>query len=128
MHTGTAGARQGGALAFVAKARANAPHLLPGPLAKGNALLDGGRHGAGELGVVLAHRIVARGHHVLGARFQIPELAQLADDALADRVEHRRDVRIRGWGLGAENVAAGPGRCDPQRPPQETARGRGGSD
>ena len=47
-------------------------------------------------------RIVARGHHVLRVRFEIAQLAQLADDALADLVEHRRDLRIGGWVLGSK--------------------------
>ena len=71
---------------------------LSGTLAKGDALLDGGCHRAGELGVVLAHRIVARGHHVLGAPLQIPQLAERADDPSADLVEDRGNVGVRGWG------------------------------
>jgi hypothetical protein len=42
LHAGTAGTRQRGRLAVHAKAGAHAPHLLPGPLAKGQALLHRG--------------------------------------------------------------------------------------
>jgi hypothetical protein len=44
---GAAGAGQGGALTFVAKAQAHVPHPLPSAFAKGNALLHRGGHGAG---------------------------------------------------------------------------------
>jgi hypothetical protein len=54
-----------------------------------------------QLGVV-ARRVVACGYHVLGARFEIAPFAQGTDDALADRVEYRRDLRIGGWLLGAK--------------------------
>src|SRR5713226_6445665 len=59
--TGTAGARQCGVFTFIPKARANAAHVLSGSLPKGDALRDGGRHGAGELGLVVMQRIIPRG-------------------------------------------------------------------
>lgn len=40
-----------------------------------------------------------RRHHVLGARFQIPQAAERADDPLADFLEDCGDVRVRGRGL-----------------------------
>ncbi len=83
--------------------------LLPGPFAKGNALLHRGPRGAGQLGVLVASRVVARGHHVLDVRFEITQRAQLADDTLADRVEHRRDLRISGRLLGSKTWREPPG-------------------
>ena len=53
LHAGTAGTGQRGRLTLVAKAGANAPDLLASPLAKGDALLHRGRHGAGEFGGVV---------------------------------------------------------------------------
>ncbi len=76
--------------------------LLSGPLAKGNALLHRGGHGASELRLVVPERIVARGHHVLGARLERAPRAQLADDPLADLLEDRGDLRIGGRLLGAK--------------------------
>ena len=46
-----------------------------------------------------AHRIVSRGHHVLGTRFQIPQAAERADDPPAAVLEDCGDVRVRGRGL-----------------------------
>ena len=60
---------------FIAKARANTPHLLSGPLAKGDALLHGGDKGAGELGCLVNKWIIARGHRVLYARLQVSQVA-----------------------------------------------------
>jgi hypothetical protein len=48
----------------VAKACAKTPHLLARPLAKGEALLHGGRQGAGEFGRVITQGIMPRGHHL----------------------------------------------------------------
>jgi hypothetical protein len=93
---GTAGAAQGRAFPLVAKARADTPHPLPGPRAKGHALLDRGRQCAGQLGVVVARRVVARGHHVLGARFEGAQRAEGTDNALTDRLKDGGDVRVRG--------------------------------
>ena len=50
---------QGWALTLVAKACANTAHLLARALPKGNLLLHRGRHGAGELGFVVAQGIIA---------------------------------------------------------------------
>ena len=53
-NTGTAGPLEFRAFPFIAKARADAVYSLPGPFPKGDALLDRGRHAAGEfrIGVV----------------------------------------------------------------------------
>jgi hypothetical protein len=51
---GTACPGERGRLALSAKAGANAPHALASPLAKGDALLHRGGHGAGEFGYVIA--------------------------------------------------------------------------
>ena len=50
----------------------NAPHLLTGPFPKGNALLHGGDHGAGERGLVVDQGIIAWGHGGVDARPGIP--------------------------------------------------------
>src|SRR4030095_6237747 len=68
------------------------------PLAKGDALLDGGRHGAGQLGGVIAQRIIACRHCGIDARFQVSQVAQFTDDAPTDVLDHGGDVRV-GWGL-----------------------------
>jgi hypothetical protein len=62
---GTAGTGECWCRARVAKACAYAPDLLTGPLAKGDALLDGGRHGAGQLGGGI-DRIALLDHIILG--------------------------------------------------------------
>jgi hypothetical protein len=67
LHAGTAGTRERGRLALAAKARADAPDLLASPLAKGEALLHGGRQGPGELGRIIDQRIISRGHGGLRA-------------------------------------------------------------
>jgi len=69
-------------------------------------LLYRGRQGAGQFGGLGARRIVARGHHVLGVRFETSELAQLSDDALADLLEDGGDVRVRRGVAGRKKRAA----------------------
>src|SRR5436309_7382009 len=96
VHTGTAGSRQGGVFPLVAKPRADAPDLLAGPLPKGDALLHGSRHGAGELGFVVAQRIIPGGHGGIQARLQISEPTQLTDDPVTDLLEDRGNVGITG--------------------------------
>ena len=81
MDAGTAGTGERGRLALGAKARADTPHLLPRAFAKGDTLLDGSRHGTGELGCVIDQRIISRSYRGVEASFQVPELPQLADDA-----------------------------------------------
>ena len=68
LHTGTAGAGQRGRLAIHAKACAKAPHPLPRPLAKGQALLHGGRHGLGQLRRVITQGVIACGRRSVEAR------------------------------------------------------------
>jgi hypothetical protein len=104
---GTAGPRQGGALACVAKARTDAPYPLPGPLAKGNALLHRGGQRPGQLGIVTCERIVTRGHHLLRVRFEIPQRAEGADNAPTDRLKDRGDVRVR-WGAAGRKRGLRP--------------------
>ncbi len=65
-------------------------------LATGNALPHRGYHGPGQLGRVAPERIVARGHHVLGARLQIPQRASCVDHAPADRLDDLGYVGIGG--------------------------------
>jgi len=69
---GTAGARVCGVFPCIAKPRPDAPHLLPGPLPKGDALLDGGGHGTGELGLSAAPPLPACGGLLPVTRHQEP--------------------------------------------------------
>jgi hypothetical protein len=71
-------------------------HLLPGPFTKGNTLLHGGRHSAGQLRFVLPKRIIACGHGVVDTSLQIPWVAQLADDPSTDLVDDPGNLRIAG--------------------------------
>ena len=80
LHARTAGTRECGLLALIAKARANASHVLSSPLAKGDALLHRGRHGAGELGSVIDQRIIAGSHRRVEARLQVSQPPQYTDD------------------------------------------------
>jgi hypothetical protein len=45
----------------------------------------------------LIHRGFLGPENEISYAIQIAPLAQLSDDALANLVEHRRDLRIRGW-------------------------------
>ena len=79
---GTEGSAQERTLALGAKARANAPDLLSSPLAKGEALLHRGGHGAGQLGGVIAQGIIVGGHSRVEASLQVSQLAELAHDPM----------------------------------------------
>src|SRR5262249_23079833 len=83
-----------GRLALDAKARADTPDLLDGPLPKGDALVHGGRHGMGEFGGIITQRISSCGHGGVEARFQVPELPQCVDDTPADVLDYVGDVGI----------------------------------
>jgi hypothetical protein len=84
---GTAGARACGECPFTPKARANPSHLLSGPLTKGPTLLDSGRQGVSEGGLIVYERIIPRGYSGGAARLQVSQGAQLADDVPADRLD-----------------------------------------
>jgi hypothetical protein len=73
--TGTARTRKCGEFPFIPKARAHPSHRLPGPLAKGNTLRDGGGQSARELGCFAAQRIISGGHGVGAARLQVSQVA-----------------------------------------------------
>ncbi len=62
--------------------------LLPGAFPKGDALLDRGCHGAGELRFVIKQRVIPGGHWDLHAGFQVPQPTQLADDPPTDLLDH----------------------------------------
>jgi len=91
---GTACPGERGLLALVAKACANMTDLLASPLPKGDALLHRGRQGPGELGGVIDQRIIACLHHGVETRFEVPEMAELADDSMADLLDDVSDVGV----------------------------------
>ena len=97
MDAGTAGTGKRWRLGLGAKARADTPHLLARAFAKGDTLLDGGRHGPGELGCVIDQRVISCGHGDVETRFQVSELPQCADDAPADLLDHVGDGGVRRW-------------------------------
>src|SRR5882724_3525555 len=94
--TGTAGARECGEFPFIPKARANPSHRLPGPLAKGDALRDGGGQGARERGFVAAQGIIPGGYGCIDSRLQVSQPTQRADDPPTDLLEDLGNVRIAG--------------------------------
>jgi len=96
VHTGTVGACQHGHLARAAKACAEAPDPLACPLPTGNALLHGSGHRAGEFGCVLSQGVIACRHHGVATRFEVPQMAARADDAMADLLKHVGHVGIAG--------------------------------
>jgi hypothetical protein len=67
------------------------------PLAKGDALLNRGCHGAGELRFVVEQRIMPGGHGDIHARFQISQPAERTDDPPTDLLDHVCHVGIAGW-------------------------------
>jgi len=66
-----------------------------------------GRQGSGELGGVIDQRIIACRHHGVETRFEVPEMAELADNPMADLLDDVSDVvsvggataSKRGWRL-----------------------------
>jgi hypothetical protein len=96
LHARTAGTREPWCLALGAKARANAADLLSSPLAKGEALLHRGGHGASERGSVVTQGVIAGRHSGSEARFQVPQLAELAHDPMADLRDDRGNIGIGG--------------------------------
>jgi len=93
---GTVGTCQRGPLVHAAKARANAPDPLAGPLPPRDALLHRGGHGPGELGGVISQGIIPRGHGSVATRFEVAQLAELTDDTMADFLKHVCHVGIAG--------------------------------
>src|SRR5262249_7383976 len=74
---------------------------------KGDALLHGSRHGAGELWFVVAQRIIPGGYRSLNARLQISEPTQHTDDSVTELLEDRGNVRIAGrFGFDKAGLAA----------------------
>src|SRR5262249_45154353 len=80
LDAGTVGTSQRRHLTLGAKAGANAPDLLAGPLPKSNALLYRGRQGTGQLGGVIHQGVIAGRHRGVATRFEVPQLAELAGD------------------------------------------------
>ena len=96
LHTGTVGTCQRGRLALMAKACTNAPDLLAHPLPKGDALRDRGRQGTGKRGCVLHQGVIACRHYGIETRFEVPQMAELTDDAMADFLKYVCHVGIAG--------------------------------
>jgi hypothetical protein len=110
VHTGTARPLEFRTFPFRAKARANPSHLLSRPFPKGNALLDGGGHGASEFGVVVEQWIISSGHGGLHSRLSISQPTQLADHPTADFPDDVGHVGITGWlGFDKAGLEAGFG-------------------
>src|SRR5262249_35871473 len=82
--TGTPRSRECRPFSCIAKARAEAAPFLSRAFPKGDALLHGSRHGAGEIWFVVAQRIIPGGYRSLNARFQISEPTQHTDDAVTE--------------------------------------------
>src|SRR5215510_16474964 len=72
------------------------PDLLSSPLAKGEALRHRGGHGSGQLGSVVTQGVIACRHSGIEARFQVPQLAELAHDPMADLRDDRGNIGIGG--------------------------------
>jgi hypothetical protein len=94
--TGAVRTREHGRLACAAQARADAPDPLTGPLPKGDALRDGGRQGPGKLGGVLHQGVITGRHRGVATRFEVAQMAELTDDAVADFLHHVCHVGIAG--------------------------------
>ena len=82
------------AFALVTKARAKTSPFLPGPLSISNTLLHRGGQSVGEFRHFFDGGIIAGCYGSIDARLQIAQLAQPADDAPADRLDHSGDVGI----------------------------------
>jgi hypothetical protein len=114
--TGAARTRECGTFPCIPKARANPSHLLSGPFPKGDALRDGGGHGASELGRVVEQGIIACDHGGVDACLQVSQPTQHTDDPPTDLLEDRGNVRIAGrFALEKARRAAlvGPIKIDP---------------
>ena len=49
------------------------------------------------LGCIISQGIIPRGHGGVATRFEVPQLAELAEDPPADFLDHGSDVRVRRW-------------------------------
>jgi hypothetical protein len=113
LDAGTVGTGERGHLVRAAKAGANAPDPLARPLPKSHALLHGGRQGPGERGFSLHQGVIAGRHRSIATRFEVPHRAELADDPMADLLDHSGDVGVgRRLPLDKPGLAAGLGAVD----------------
>jgi hypothetical protein len=87
----------------VAKPRADAAYVLPGPFPKGDALLHGGCHGAGKFRLGIHQGVKACRHDGVQTCFEVSQMAELADDPPADLLDHVGDVGV-GRGLALEKA------------------------
>src|SRR5262245_11248458 len=67
---------------------------MAGPLPEGDALLDGGYHGAGEFWCRITQGIIPGGDGGLHVRFQIAQPAQQADDPPTDLLDDSGNVGV----------------------------------
>src|SRR5262252_7323221 len=101
--TGAAQPSEPWRLAFIAKARADAAHVLSSSFAPSDALLDRSRDGAGKLRGGVAQGIIPGGDGGLHVRLQIAQPTELADDSPADLLDHVGDGGV-GRGLALEKA------------------------
>ena len=59
-------------------------------------MLHGGCQGTSELGGVLHQGVIAGRHRRVATRFEVPQLAELTDDAMADFLKHVCHIGIAG--------------------------------
>src|SRR5262249_53196479 len=95
--TGTPRPREPRRLALRAKTRADTAYVLPGSCSEGDTVLDRSRHGAGELRCGVAQGIIPRGYGVIDAGLQVSQMAQRANDAPTDLLDHSGDGGVGRW-------------------------------
>ena len=103
VYTGATRTGEPGRLALRAKPCTNAPDRLASLLPPGKALLHGGRHGTGQRGFGIHQGVIACRHRGVETRFQVSQMAEFADDPMADFLDHVGDVGV-GRGLAREKA------------------------
>src|SRR5262249_40311804 len=95
--TGTPRPSEPRCLALRAKTRADTAYVLPGSCSEGDTVLDRSRHGAGEFRCGVAQGIIPRGDGVIDAGLQVSQMAQRANDAPTDFLDHSGDGGVGRW-------------------------------
>src|SRR5262245_14157161 len=95
--TGTPGPSEPRRLALRAKTRADTVYVLPGSCSEGDTVLDRRRHGTGELRCGVAQGIIPRGYGIIDAGLQVSQMAQRANDAPTDLLDHSGDGGVGRW-------------------------------